>query len=68
MAPANHPDSQLCVVGQMLQQMAAVLPAAGGSLLPPDWDHRPADLPGDTEAVVARPASPAQPRAPPLTA
>jgi hypothetical protein len=66
--PPKHPDPQLCVVGQMLQHMAAVLPAAGGNVLPPDWDRRSADPPRDTEAVIARPSSSAQPRAPPPTA
>jgi hypothetical protein len=66
--PTNHPDPQLCVVGQMLQHLAAVLPLAGGSVLLPDWDTRQAALPGDTDATVVRPNSPAQPRAPPATA
>ncbi|MGH6930530.1 MAG: hypothetical protein ACREEV_19615, partial [Dongiaceae bacterium] len=67
-SPANHPDMQLCVVGQMLQHLAAVLPLAGGSVVLPDWDTRQADLPRDTDALVVRPNSPAQPRAPPPTA
>jgi hypothetical protein len=66
--PTNDPDPQLCVVGQMLQHLAAVLPVAGGSLLLPDWDTRQITVPGDTDAVVVRPDSPAQPRAPPRTA
>jgi hypothetical protein len=64
----NLPDPQACIVGQMLQHLAAVLPLAGGDVLPPDWDAGHAFAPSNADAVVVRLNSPAQPRAPPLTA
>lgn len=66
--PANHPDTPLCTVGQLLQHLAAALPVASASVVFPDWEGTQAAMPTDTEAAAARPNSPAQPRAPPLTA
>lgn len=66
--PAKLPDPQACVVGQMLQHLAAVLPIADGDVLAGDWDSRQVAMPGDADAVFVRPTSPAQPRAPPPTA
>jgi hypothetical protein len=66
--PSKLPDPQACVVGQMLQHLAAVLPSGDGSALPADWDSQRIIVPGDADFVVVRPSSPAQPRAPPPTA
>lgn len=66
--PVSDNRTPICPVCQSAQQLtAALLPAAGDVLVPPRrGDAMP--LSRDSAAIVARPHSPAQPRAPPPVA